>query len=234
MSFNQRITSRGQRSSRHRTGKERPRQTPLDAFPKSERWKAVCAVYEHAAPRLFTARRALRFASLIVDEGMLQTADHLNRRGEIDRHLDLTNVRDARNLERWRSPLAKEIPGAMGARLFITKGSAVLHEVYVEIVVTPEYVVHVRWGARDGDDECEPPHKRGDGETAQYPCPSPTIPHNCKDARVAARELVADMLRRLDRLDPSGLLYSEQVRGDAVNARLRRIMDGRAARSAKP
>jgi hypothetical protein len=231
MSFNQ-VTSRGPRSSRHRTGKERPRQTPLDAIPKSERWKAACAVYQHA-PNLFMARKALRFAALIVEEAMLQTADHVNQRGEIDRHLNLTNVHDARNLERWRSPLATVIPGAMGARLSITKGSAVAHEVYVEIMVTPEFVVLVRWGARDGDEECDVPRKRGDGEIAQYPCPSPNIPHDSKEARRVARDLVADMLRRLDRLDPSGLRYTEQVRADAVNARLRRIMNSRAARSPK-
>src|ERR1035438_10597559 len=104
MSFNQ-VTSRGPRSSRHRTGKERPRQTPLDAIPKSERWKAACAVYQHA-PTLFMARKALRFAALIVEEAMLQTADHVNQRGEIDRHLNLTNVQIGRASGREREEIS--------------------------------------------------------------------------------------------------------------------------------
>jgi hypothetical protein len=196
-----------------------------------EAWEHVAQFYRND-PIVLARRSALRFVSHLLDEALLQTADHSRRRGELRATLVAARVKPYESPDVWRSPRVRVDPKA-DLCIGITRCLSERHfvEVYATVHVHEATGVKVRWGARTEHGETEKPKRTPDKRDARYPQWSEEVPRP-PHARDAARDLVGRILGILDRHDPAGVYYSTSVLHDAVNSAMKLGLKRRESRKA--
>lgn len=189
----------------------------------------VLSLYGGGDQVVLRMRERTRFIAYVLDEAVRQTAAREEELQKLRSNILATNARPYNDGDPWRGPLVTQSP-VDEVCLTLLHGD----HPHIRVRLRFDAFDHVKlvWEAGPKGDQ-EPPLWTQDKKKAHYPIECPR--RQAKGQRQEAQDLIAQVIKNLDRHHPAGVAYSRQFRYGTVNEVLTRnrkmFAERRAARA---